>query len=701
MNVPSRAAGLTARLRGVSVELIQRVAALGLAAILWGAGLFAIGAATVTTDTLSHVSKANALNGLYEKARYNVGAEESLERKYRLEPSPDVRAAHRASEISLEETMRAVARIGDSSDRAVVATVLPAHKKYVLATHSMFAAVDARRPTLALRLDHDDIDPVLTVVEQSVYDRAALQRDQTNIIIARLNGLQRRVIEVTIALSICSIVFLSAYFGVLQVYKRRLEAAHAAEVQALEDATLIDHLTNTGNHRAYKESFRREASRAARHGETLSLALIDVDDLKVLNDQNGHMHGDRVLVAVGSMLRAQRVEDLPFRLGGDEFALLLPNTWDRDAALYMERLRKLAEDGLLGATISIGIASLEGATCDPETLQAQADAALYAAKRAGRNSVVSFNEAIDGMWLLSPAKVQQLRNIIADRNVGIAFQPIWDVETCSILAYEALARPAERYGFPGPQDMFDLAERVGRAHEIDAVCRQATLRHAKELLSEEVLLFINVSPQSLDHGRLNVRQLCDEVEAAGLTPQRIVIELTERSVAQLSVVIRAAKELQHAGFRLALDDTGAGNAGLEMLSQLPVDFVKIDREIIVKAMTDRSARGVMAGILAIARETGAYVIAEGIEDVGMLDLVCSGAIGAKRVRGVQGVQGYLLQRPSEAAAPRRETARIEALLQKARLRRSLTNANFANSGARDGENGAFGVPHENIGRSVR
>jgi len=676
MNVPSRAAGLTARLRGVSVELIQRVAALGLAAILWGAGLFAIGAATVTTDTLSHVSEANALNRLYEEARYNVGAEESLERKYRLEPSPGVRAAHRASEISLEETMRAVARIGDSSDRAVVATVLPAHKKYVLATHSMFAAVDARRPTLALRLDHDDIDPVLTVVEQSVYDRAALQRDQTNIIIARLNGLQRRVIEVTIALSICSIVFLSAYFGVLQVYKRRLEAAHAAEVQALEDATLIDHLTNTGNHRAYKESFRREASRAARHGETLSLALIDVDDLKVLNDQNGHMHGDRVLVAVGSMLRAQRVEDLPFRLGGDE-------------------------DGLLGATISIGIASLEGATCDPETLQAQADAALYAAKRAGRNSVVSFNEAIDGMWLLSPAKVQQLRNIIADGNVGIVFQPIWDVETCSILAYEALARPSEHYGFPGPQDMFDLAERVGRAHEIDAVCRQATLRHAKELLSEEVLLFINVSPQSLDHGRLNVRQLCDEVEAAGLTPHRIVIEITERSVAQLSVVIRVAKELQHAGFRLALDDTGAGNAGLEMLSQLPVDFVKIDREIIVKAMTDRSARGVMAGILAIARETGAYVIAEGIEDVGMLDLVCSGAIGAKRVRGVQGVQGYLLQRPSEAAAPRRETARIEELLQKARLRRSLTNANFANSGARDGENGAFGVPHENIGRSVR
>jgi EAL domain-containing protein (putative c-di-GMP-specific phosphodiesterase class I) len=103
------------------------------------------------------------------------------------------------------------------------------------------------------------------------------------------------------------------------------------------------------------------------------------------------------------------------------------------------------------------------------------------------------------------------------------------------------------------------------------------------------------------------------------------------------------------GFTLALDDTGAGNAGLEMLSQVPVDVVKIDRGVVVKALTDRAARGVLAGIIAIARETGTYVIAEGIEDQAMLDLVrrVGGRAGSVQ-DGVQGVQGYLLGRPSEA-----------------------------------------------------
>jgi EAL domain-containing protein (putative c-di-GMP-specific phosphodiesterase class I) len=298
-----------------------------------------------------------------------------------------------------------------------------------------------------------------------------------------------------------------------------------------------------------------------------------------------------------------------------------------------------------------------------DTLQAQADAALYAAKRAGRNSVVSFDERSDDMWLLSPIKLQQLRRLIADEGVSVAFQPIWDVHACTILAYEALARPALQYGFDGPQDVFDLAERVGRAHEVDAVCRRATLNRAKELPAD-VLLFINVSPQSLDHGRLNAIQFCAEVIAAGLTPQQVVIEITERSVAQLAVVVRAAKELQWAGFRLALDDTGAGNAGLQMLSQqLPVEFVKIDREIIVKAMTDAAARGVMAGTIAIARETGAYVIAEGIEDIEMLHVACGRASRVpKRRRGVQGVQGYLLRRPSELIPAPGDPSAIRELL---------------------------------------
>lgn len=382
----------------------------------------------------------------------------------------------------------------------------------------------------------------------------------------------------------------------------------------------------------------------------------------MVNDENGHMHGDEVLTAFGVMLRGLRPEDQPFRTGGDEFALLLPNTSSADARAAVERLREAAKAGLTGATISVGVTSLAGPACETETLQAQADAALYAAKRGGRDNVVLFDEDNDGMWLLSPLKVQQLRRLIADEAVSVAFQPIWDVAACRILAYEALARPHPQYGFPGPQEVFDLAERVGQVHEIDAVCRRATLARAHEL-PLDTLLFINIAPKSLERKHFDVAQFSREVRAAEVTPQRIVVEITERSIVQLEVLTRAARQLQRAGFRLALDDTGAGNAGLEILSQLQVEFVKIDRAIIVKALTSRSARGVMAGILAIAHEIEAYVIAEGIEDVEMLDLVCGLFDPAERRRGVQGVQGYLLQRPNERLPAPQDTQDARHLLQ--------------------------------------
>jgi EAL domain-containing protein (putative c-di-GMP-specific phosphodiesterase class I) len=255
-----------------------------------------------------------------------------------------------------------------------------------------------------------------------------------------------------------------------------------------------------------------------------------------------------------------------------------------------------------------------------------------------------------------------VRRLLAEGRVRVAFQPIWDLQRGSIVAFEALARPAPEYGFAGPQEAFDIAERIGHAHDLDAVCRQAILARAAELPSD-TLLFLNVSPQTLDHDLLAGTTLAEAVMAVGLTPERVVLELTERSVARLQVVVREAARLHSLGFKLALDDTGAGNAGLEMLSQVPVDVVKIDRGVVVKALTDRAARGVLAGIIAIARETDTYVIAEGIEDQAMLDLVRRmGARGAGLQVGVQGVQGYLLGRPSETLPAQQTVETYRTLL---------------------------------------
>ena len=224
----------------------------------------------------------------------------------------------------------------------------------------------------------------------------------------------------------------------------------------------------------------------------------------------------------------------------------------------------------------------------------------------------------------------------------MAFQPIWDLHAGRVLAYEALTRPATHYGFAGPQEVFDTAERLGRAHDLDAICRRAILARAADL-PPDALLFLNVSPQTLEHGSLAGDTLVAAVAAAGLMPERVVLEITERSLARLPAVVREARRLRGLGFRLALDDVGAGNAGLQMLSQVPVDFIKVDRGVVAQALADPTADGVLAAVVAFAGKTGSRVVAEGIETTAMLAHV-GGA-------GVACAQGYLLGRPDAALAP--------------------------------------------------
>jgi diguanylate cyclase (GGDEF)-like protein len=660
-----------------NIPFLERCASLGLAALLVASGAFGIVSARATTEALASARVASTLNDDYEAARYDVAAEESLEREYRLSPSPQVRAEHARAGRSLEQALSEAAVLADPAERAEVAAILKTHRRYVASSRAMFAAVDARRPALVVRLDREGIEPIFGSVQSRVLALSVRQQVAMATIVDQLHATQVSVIGMSLALSAVSLLFFIAYFGVMRTYKRQLAESHESEIRQLAAAAMIDHLTGIGNYRAYKDELQREAGRARRHGETVALALLDIDEMKQLNDQHGHLHGDWVLETVGSLLRQLRNTDRPFRIGGDEFAVLLPNTSLPEAQILMARFCDGAEATLLGGTVSIGVAALSGESCDPEVLQGEADAALYAAKRAGRNTIVAFDAEVDRMWPLSPVKVRQLRRLIEQEGVSIVFQPIWDVERCDILAYEALARPAERYGFEGTQGVFDLAERVGRAHEIDMVCLRATLERAKDL-PDGALLFVNMTPQSLDRGHLDPKFFAAAVVAAGLTPNRVVIELTERSITHLDVVVEAAKQLQGLGFRLALDDTGAGNAGLEMLSRLPVEFVKIDREIIVHALTDRIARGVIAGIVAIAKETGAYVIAEGIETEEMLNLVCDpGRDEDPHQRGVQGVQGYFLTLPSEYLTSAQDLLNARALLQEIAVRQTSNMERYA------------------------
>jgi EAL domain-containing protein (putative c-di-GMP-specific phosphodiesterase class I) len=268
---------------------------------------------------------------------------------------------------------------------------------------------------------------------------------------------------------------------------------------------------------------------------------------------------------------------------------------------------------------------------------------------------VLFDEISSTASLAQPERVRGLGELIEHGELDVAFQPIWDLDRDEILGYEALARPSLRFGFDGPGELFELAEKLGNAHELCEIARRSALRAAGDL-PPTALLFLNVSPKSLERDMLAGATLVDAVEAVGLSPHQIVLELTEHATTRLRHVVREITRLRGLGFKIALDDVGAGNAGLELLCSVAVDFVKIDRSVIAKAGHDASALGVLEAVIAYAARTGATVVAEGIEDESQLALVrepSTSELGPRHA--IRAGQGFLLGRPA------RDFAQLPAL----------------------------------------
>jgi diguanylate cyclase (GGDEF)-like protein len=407
-----------------------------------------------------------------------------------------------------------------------------------------------------------------------------------------------------------------------------------------------DGLTGLGNHRAFAEELERAVALARRSGEPLSLVLVDLDSFKLVNDRHGHRYGDDILRRTAAAIElGGRVSDRGFRIGGDEFALLLSQTDARSAMRYAQRLHSTLRSQNI--TASIGVNELRPGIDAAEVLRQEADAALYEAKRRGDGIAVGFQEIRDHVSLASPEKVRAAHNLISDGDVAMALQPIWRVDGDGILGYEALARPAQKYGFSGPAEAFDLAVQLGKAQHLDRLCVERAFARVGELPAD-ALLFVNIAPQTLDISAGRSGWVAELAAAAGVETDRVVVEVTERTTTRTTALVQALHELRADGFKLALDDAGTGNSGLEILREVHFDYVKIDRSVVNAAQTDNRARGVFFALVSYAGQTGARVIAEGIEDEQTFRFVQDAAEPASIASAsIYGAQGYLLGRPSE------------------------------------------------------
>ena len=379
--------------------------------------------------------------------------------------------------------------------------------------------------------------------------------------------------------------------------------------RALQRATR-DGLTDLPNQRAFQDEFPQAVASAARYQDPLALIVLDVDDFKFINDHHGHPHGDAVLGRVAEVLREARPGDRPYRTGGDEFALLLAHTDSAGARTLARRLsRGFSEAGI---EASIGVSALRSGQ-QADTLRAEADAALYEAKRQGGNRFAHFDDIRERVVVITAEKKEAVRALVDEERIETVFQPIWDFAEETLLGVEALMRPDPSYGLSGSAEAFDVAEQIGQVHQLDVLCVENALRVMPEL-DPGVLLFINLSPLTLDLDAAQNDWVRVAVEGAGLSPERVVIEVTERFGGRTAAVVKCLRRLREQGFKTALDNVGTGNSGLEMLRSVDAEYVKLDPSIVIAAPTEPSARAVLMAMATFASQTGAFVIAEGIED---------------------------------------------------------------------------------------
>jgi diguanylate cyclase (GGDEF)-like protein len=451
--------------------------------------------------------------------------------------------------------------------------------------------------------------------------------------------LLRAVISAMVGVALAGVALAAILIRPLVRSRADLQVRYQA---AIADA-LKDQLTGLGNHRAFQDELDGQVEHATRYKVPVSLVLIDLDEFKQVNDIGGHATGDQTLAAFGKLVtHVLRKVDRSFRVGGDEFALLLPHT-DADGAYIVARRLLVAalqptvrDPKIKPLSFSAGVSALPDLAANRSALYAQADAALYAAKRAGRTEVIVYDPA-EEVAATSPGASAAIADVIARKLLRAVFQPIVDLNTGATLGFEGLIRPVAPAPYSDPVSLFAAAEASGHTVPLDLACVEAIVA-AGARIPKEMFLSVNVTPRTVEAPEFSVASMLNILARHGFPPERLVIELTEHQpIGDIEQVRHKLEACRRSGMRLAADDLGAGNAGLRLLSDLRFDVVKVDLGLVQRSSPGAPSSAVVESIVAFASRTGALVIGEGVEHEEQVQQLTG--------LGVTAAQGYLFSRP--------------------------------------------------------
>ncbi|HWU48800.1 MAG TPA: EAL domain-containing protein [Asticcacaulis sp.] len=406
-----------------------------------------------------------------------------------------------------------------------------------------------------------------------------------------------------------------------------------------------DPLTGLANRALFTREIDAALSRVQRQNHRIALMCLDLDRFKMVNDSCGHLIGDQVLVEVAKRLRdCVRRGDVAARMGGDEFAIIQSIEAPDDARALCERILDAMAAPIvvndrqfdIGASIGVALAPDDG--MDARNLMSRADLAMYRVKGEGRNGWRFYHADMD---VQLQDRVQLEKDLRLGLKLGqftLDYQPLLDLGTGQVVAFEALLRwEHPTRGRVAPGDFIPLAEDCGLIGPLGEWVLNAACQAAAQW-PQPWRIAVNISPLQFRQNDL-INQVRRALAASGLGPRRLELEITESVIFESETRnIEVLQALRAMGARIAMDDFGTGYSSLSYLRSFVFDKIKIDRAFVRDLPHDGDALSIIRAIIDMAQSLGVRITAEGVETEAQMtalrDLNCAEA------------QGYLIGRPA-------------------------------------------------------
>ena len=416
-----------------------------------------------------------------------------------------------------------------------------------------------------------------------------------------------------------------------------------------------DTLTGLPNRSMLDERVASAIEAADECGGTMTLAFLDLDNFKLVNDSLGHHAGDELLKIVATrMMNCVRASDSIVRLGGDEFVVLISGAMRRGETVE-DRLHAVRnavaepveiEGRAFQVTCSMGVAAYPEHGRNATELLARADAAMYRAKEIGRDAVQVFTAELANRAHEKLVQQEELRRALARSELFLQYQPQMDLATGRIFAVEALIRwrHPER-GLVAPGDFIPLAEETGLIGPIGdwtlrEACRQNKAWQDAGLPS--IVVSVNVSARQFQEKDW-VERVAAALSESGLEARYLELELTESMIMEdVQQAVETMHRLEQLGVHLAIDDFGTGYSSLASLKRFPVGRLKIDRSFVQDLPDDGDDAAIARAVISLAHSLQLRVIAEGVETREQIDFL--------REAGCDEIQGFYLSRPIDPRA---------------------------------------------------